>query len=358
MTLPAHDHGARRTRVREQLDALGIDALVVTHGVDVRWLTGLVSSNAQVLLCRDGDDVLLTDDRYAQMADDLGVTVSLQSWVAALGDAAVAPNAARVGIQGEHVVTSTHARLGREAPSRELVVTTDVLALARRHKDVAELARLELACDITSRTWEWLVDQPIEGRTEAAIARSLVRHLEDLGADGPAFAPIVAGGPNSAVPHHHPTDRPVARGDLLKVDFGALVEGYHADCTRVLAVGDPGQRLREVHAAVLEAQQRGVDAAVAGATAGAVHDAAVGHLEGLDLGPTLHGVGHGVGLEIHETPILSSEPTATLESGFVVTVEPGIYLAGVGGVRIEDTVAVTSDGPRRLTDASHELHQQ
>ncbi len=324
---------------------------MVTHGVDVRWLTGLVASNAQFLLSADADgDVLFTDNRYAEPAEATGLPVVLQSWV---GD--VDQRAATIGFQAEHVTVTTHAALRDAVGADRLHPTTAVLATARRVKDTAELARLEEACRITDDGWRWLQDWIEPGMTEAAVGRELVRHLEDLGAEGPAFDPIVAAGPNSAVPHHRPTARPVAAGEVLKVDFGARVEGYHADCTRVLAIGSVPGRLAEVHALVAEAQAAGVAAAIDGAAAGAVDAAAIGWLEGQAAGPTLHGVGHGVGLEIHESPILSAEPAATLQNGFVITVEPGIYLAGVGGIRIEDTVAVTSSGPRRLTTCPRDL---
>ncbi len=348
----AEHHRARRDRVRTALAEHDVDALLVTHLIDVRWLTGLVSSHAAVLIAQDeDDDRLWTDGRYEGLAAGRGLDLSLKPWADELPDL-VAPD--RLGIQAEHVSVRDHARL-RESLDGAPTQTTRIVAVARRVKDAPELDAITRACALTDRGWQWLVQHVRPGMTERDLARDLVRHLEDLGAEGPAFDPIVAAGPNSAVPHHQPTDRELRPGDLLKVDFGAKVDGYASDCTRMLALGEPDARLRDIHAAVQTAQAAGVDAVRVGASAQDVHDVSVGWLEALDLGPTIHGVGHGLGLEIHETPILSSEPTATLADGFVITVEPGVYLAGIGGVRIEDTIAVTSDGPRRLTSSARDL---
>lgn len=356
--LPAVDHAARRERLRGELDRHGIDTLLVTKAVDVRWLTGLDATFSQVLVSTDPSlDRLTTDNRYAEAAERLDLEVVARAASAVLDpeDRQVELAGTRLGYEADHLTVAAHDRLADRLEDLELVPITGLVAGLRRRKDAAELARLRHACALTSAGWDWLVATVAVGMTEREVARGLVRHLEDLGADGPAFDFIVAGGPNAAIPHHRPTGRPLQDGDVLKVDFGARVDGYHADCTRTLAFGDPEPRLRAVYDAVHAAQQAGVEAAVVGATAEQVHDAAIGMLDELDLGPTLHGVGHGVGLEIHESPILSSEPGATLDAGFVVTVEPGVYLTGVGGVRIEDTVAVTADGPERLTTADRDL---
>jgi Xaa-Pro aminopeptidase len=354
---PPHDHGARRAQVRAQLHVLAIDALVVTHPVDVRWLSGLEASYGQVLIAADPDlDRLWTDGRYAEPATATGMQVRTTSWIAELSDQLVSViGGKRLGFQSEHLRVREHGQLQAAMASGTLVATERVLAELRRFKDAAELSRIAAACAISSAAWDWLVATVSAGLSEREIALALVRHLEDLGAQGPAFDAIVASGPNSAVPHHHPTDRALGRGELLKVDFGAKVEGYMSDCTRTLAMGEPGAQLREIHQAVREVQQAGVLACTSGMRAGQLHEQTIGALEARDLGATVHGLGHGLGLEIHETPILSSEPAAILESGFVVTVEPGIYVPGLGGVRIEDTVAITTTGPRRLTTCGHEL---
>ena len=181
--------------------------------------------------------------------------------------------------------------------------------------------------------------------------------MVDLGADAPSFESIVATGPNSAVPHHRPSDRVLRRGDLVKLDFGALVAGYHADMTRTVAIGDPGETARAVHALVLEAQTAGVAAAVAGATIGAVDAACLDRIASAGHAQHFtHPSGHGVGLDIHEWPILVEGGAASLAAAMAVTVEPGVYLPGIGGVRIEDTVVVREDGPPEvLTPAAHEL---
>ena len=188
------------------------------------------------------------------------------------------------------------------------------------------------------------------------MATWLDRAFVELGADGAGFPAIVAFGPNAAVPHHRPTDRPLARGEVVKVDSGCRVGGYHADVTRTVALGDPGQRLRDVHDVVHRAQEAGFDAAVDGADTHAVDAAARDVVEAAGMGEHFpHGTGHGTGLAIHELPRVAKEATATLRAPTVLTVEPGVYLDGVGGVRIEDSVAVTVDGPVRLSTMTRAL---
>ncbi|MEX0705768.1 MAG: M24 family metallopeptidase, partial [Nitriliruptoraceae bacterium] len=204
----------------------------------------------------------------------------------------------------------------------------------------------------------WLVDvHGLAGHTERALAVALERRFVDLGADGVAFPSIVASGPNGAVPHHDPGSRVVQQGDLVTLDCGALVDGHHADCTRTFAVGKPDPVLVEVYEVVARAQAAGRAAVRAGVCAGDVDRAArqvareAGHLEHY-----VHPTGHGVGLEIHEAPAVAPGSTATIDVGAVLTVEPGIYLPGIGGVRIEDTLVVDVHGAGRvLTDLPHEL---
>jgi Xaa-Pro aminopeptidase len=194
------------------------------------------------------------------------------------------------------------------------------------------------------------------GRSEREVARELEERMRDAGAEGPSFETIVAAGAHAAIPHHRPTDAPLAEGDLLTMDFGALVEGYHSDMTRTVVIGRPADWQRDLYALVAEAAAAGRAALAPGVATrdvdAAARDviAAAGHGEHF-----VHGLGHGVGLVIHEAPALSATATATLEVGMTVTVEPGVYLAGRGGVRIEDTLVVTDDGAEPLTTSTRDL---
>jgi Xaa-Pro aminopeptidase len=240
----------------------------------------------------------------------------------------------------------------------EVVPTDGLVEELRVVKEEAELARLTRACELTVAALAWLVDEVVAvDRTERELAVALERRFVDLGADGVAFPSIVASGPNAAVPHHAPTDRPLAAGDLLTVDCGAQVGGYHADLTRTFALGHLDDELVAVHELVVAAQAAGRAAAVAGATGGEVDAAARAVIEEAGYGERfVHGTGHGVGLEIHEAPAVARGARATLAPRTALTVEPGVYLPGIGGVRIEDTIVVTADGaPTTLTAAPRDL---
>lgn len=354
---PTVDHEARRERVRAALTGQGPAALLVTDRSNVRWLTGFSGSNATLLLGPDRA-TLVTDGRYATQAQrevpGLGdavalVTAPLEAWLSAtVGVLDV------VGVEAAHL-SYARARhlLDGDAPPR-LQPVGDLVTGLRRVKDPAETAVLAEACRVTAASfaamWTWLAP----GMTEREVAHRLLGEMIARGADGPAFAFIVAAGPGGAEPHHRPTSRPLASGELVTVDAGAELGGYHADMTRTVALGRPPPRLAAVHDVVAAAQRDGVAACVVDAP-GATVDAAcrtvvtaAGHAERF-----VHPTGHGVGLDIHEEPILHSRQEARLAAGMAVTVEPGVYLPGVGGVRVEDVVAVRSDGPRVLT-ADHD----
>jgi Xaa-Pro aminopeptidase len=226
----------------------------------------------------------------------------------------------------------------------------------RAVKDAAEVAAITRACEITARAFEAVIDELRMGVTEREIARLLIAAMQDRGAAGPAFDAIVAFGPHSAIPHHEPTDRPLARGDLVKLDFGASYEGYCADMTRTVVLGPAADWQREIHGEVADLQ---AELRTAAAQSSLPRDLDAAMRERLDrLGrPTLHGLGHGVGLEIHEDPFLTEDsPAPALQAGTVFTIEPGVYLAGRGGVRIEDTLVVQESGqPRVLTEATRAL---
>jgi Xaa-Pro aminopeptidase len=338
-----------------------IDVLLVTGPANVRYLSGFSGSSGQVLLTATASrDRLVTDDRYAGRAaveaPDLPPEISRDP----AGVALAASRSATLAVEAAHLTwaAAQDLRTRSQAQGTRVVGTTDLVEPFREVKDEVELTRLAEACEVTVAALAWLFDGPARvGRTERELAVALERRFVDLGADGVAFPSIVAGGPNAAIPHHTPSERPLVAGDLLTVDCGAVVDGYHADCTRTVAVGHLDAELDAVYQLVLAAQRAGRDAAVAGATAGDVDAAARSVIdEGGHGDRFVHGTGHGVGLEIHEAPAVARGSRATLRAGTALTVEPGVYLPGLGGVRIEDTIVVTADGPARtLTDTPRDL---
>ncbi len=237
-----------------------------------------------------------------------------------------------------------------------LVPVTELVAALRVVKDPSEQAVMRRACAVTAAAFTALCGWLAPGLTERAVAQRLERELVELGGDGPAFEAIVAAGPNGSHPHHEPSGYALARGDLVVLDFGARVAGYCADMTRTVALGDPGGEGRRLHDAVHRAQRAGVAALRAGVAAGDVDAACREALTADGLGDAfLHPTGHALGLEIHESPVLRAGATARLPAGATVTVEPGAYVPGTGGVRIEDTLLVTPDGAQCLTPAPTEL---
>ena len=359
--MPA-EHTERRSRVAAAVAAIGADAALITRLVNVRYLTGLASSNAAVLIGRDGDSVLATDGRYATAAADVAPDVELvreRSVATVLAERASAGGPVRLAVEEHDVTLALAEAIGKAAEQAELVHLGRAVEGLRAVKDDDELRRLREACAVSCRALEDLYAAGgFAGRTEKEIARDLETRMYGHGADGVAFETIVASGPNSAVPHHRPTGRIVEVGDLLKIDFGALYQGYHADCTRTSVVGvEPAGWQRDIHDLVAAAQRAGIDALAAGTECIAVDRAArdlidaAGHAEHFG-----HGTGHGVGLEIHEAPTLGYSATGTLADRMPVTVEPGVYLPGRGGVRIEDTLVVRdAGGPELLTTTTKEL---
>lgn len=359
--LPAADHAARRDRLRPALQEAEVDLLLVTAPANVRYLTGFTGSNGQVLVAATAaGDRLVTDPRYEERAaaESPGLPLSVSRDPVAVALDAVGDK--RLGFEARHVSWKAGERLVERAADAGATghPTDDLVEELRVTKDDAEIARLEVACRITVDALLWLFDDQVApGRTERDLAIALERRLVDLGAEAPAFPSIVAGGPASAVPHHAPSARPLEPGDLLTVDCGARVDGYHADCTRTVAVGHLDDRLVAVYEVVRDAQAAARAAAVAGATAGDVDAAAREPITEAGYGDAfVHGTGHGVGLEVHEAPAVTKGAPATLGVGTALTVEPGVYLPGAGGVRIEDTIVVAADGPRPLTTAPRELH--
>jgi Xaa-Pro aminopeptidase len=350
-------HWRRRAALAAVLEP---EAALITRLVNVRYLTGLASSNAAVLVYADGRDaVLCTDGRYsgtaAQVSSDMEIVVE-RAVAATLTARAVKDGVHTLGFEGHDLTWEQHQELYESQRILKAVPLGRVVEDLRMVKDEEEIALLRRACSIGDRALAAVLPLIEPGMTERQIAVQLERNMIDLGADGIAFESIVASGPNGAVPHHSPGHWPLADGDLITMDFGAMVGGYHADMTRTVALGRVSSWQQEIYDLTRQAQQAGVDAAVVGADVAAVDAAARDLIKAAGYGDCFpHGLGHGVGLEIHEAPLLGYDKTGKLRDRVPVTAEPGVYLAGRGGVRIEDTLVVRASGPELLTKTTKEL---
>jgi Xaa-Pro aminopeptidase len=355
-------HDDRRGRLRDLLARRSLDAALITNINNVRYLTGFTGSNGAVFVPADGDPIFATDGRYVEQGQtETGLEPRLVKGAMAPKLPAIAVEAAwhTLAVETHHLTVDQHAALTGADDSGTLEFSSLERAVEqlRTVKDADEVAALREACDVSTRALERLLAGPIVDRTELNLARELDNLMLDLGAEAAGFDTIMASGPNSSIPHHQPSERTVGRGDLLKIDFGARVRGYHADCTRTFVVGtEPADWQREIYAAVHEAQAVGVGEARPGAETKAVFDAVVATLESTGYADKfVHGLGHGVGLEIHEDPFMGETTTGRLPDRTAITIEPGVYLPGLGGVRIEDTLIVHADAPEILTTASRDL---
>ena len=344
----------------ELLVAESLDALIVEGPANLRYLTGFTGSTALALLRADGHGQFFTDFRYAtQAAEEVGDAFEREIVAGELLETlARSMDAARVGFDDTKMTVRRHAQLGQWAGlSVELIASGGLVERLRAVKDEREIAAIAAAAKLIDELFDWLFAQPLSGRTEREVAISLEHEMRLLGASAPSFGSIVAGGPHGALPHAQPSDAPIERGTLVTFDVGALLDGYCSDCTRTVAVGEPGEHAREVYAVVLAAQRAGLDAVVPGVSGRDADVQARAVIEQAGYGDRFgHGLGHGVGLEIHEAPRLArAGGDATLGAGNVVTVEPGIYLPGELGVRIEDLVVVREGGPQILSGFTKEL---
>jgi Xaa-Pro aminopeptidase len=356
--LPPMDVDGRADRLRRRFEAAGVDALLVTRLPNVAYLTGFTGSAAMVLVDRD-EIVFVTDGRYGEQAAEqlaaVRVPARVEVRVSQSAQRDVMTDAARgyrrLGLEAHGVTWAQQRAFASEwFPGAELVATEHLVEDLRRVKDPGEVARIQAACAIADEALAVVASRLFDRPTEREVALGLELEMRDRGAAGTSFDPIVASGPNGAKPHARPSDRPVEAGEPVVIDFGCIVDGYCSDMTRTLSVGDPGSDARRVYEVVRDAQQTGRDAVSAGADCARVDKACRDVIEAAGWGDAFtHGTGHGVGLEIHEAPRVAATARDTLAAGYVVTVEPGVYLPGVGGVRIEDTVVVTEDGADVLT---------
>ena len=349
----------RISRIVEVLDEQGLDAFITSHLVHVRYVSGFSGSNATVLLTRHGA-TLFTDGRYGQQARSQSPHCSIviqRDGLSAAVALAAKTKALRIGFESQHITFSTFRDLSKLAEDQhfQLQPTTNLIEDFRTIKDDDEIKNLETACEITDASWSALMSEGVLGKSEKFLAGRIEMLFRELGGEDRAFESIVATGPHSAIPHHEPTDRIVAAGDFLKIDCGARFAGYHADMTRTVVVGKAAAWQKEIYQVVLAAQSAAKQQAKPGVEVLRLDHLAREVVEAAGFGEQfLHLSGHGVGLEIHERPFLGRHD-GILTSCMPITIEPGIYLEGRGGVRIEDTLLIVEDGYRNLTNLNREL---
>ncbi|MDP9343676.1 MAG: aminopeptidase P family protein [Actinomycetota bacterium] len=353
------DFQLRRNRLATRLPELEVDAFLVTRLPNVRYLIGFTGSNGQVLLSAS-HGVFFTDGRYTEQSrrevPDLERRTYSVDFASAFAQACRDTGATRVAFESGGVTYRFYEDLREKAGDVELVSTREEIERPRWIKEPDEINMIERAQAITDEAFDRILPKLVEGITEREAALELEWAMRQAGAEGLAFDSIVAFGENAAEPHHHPTDRALARGDVVKMDFGALYAGYHADMTRTVSFGEPPEELREIHAIVSRSQQAGIDAVRAGVVGKDPDAASRKVIADAGYGERFsHSLGHGVGLEIHEGPTLRGPSEDVLPENAVVTVEPGIYVPGLGGVRIEDMVVVRRDGCRAIPRSTRDL---
>jgi len=343
------------TRVNERVERLRAsleEPLLVTTGVNVRYLTGLQSSNAALLV--DDERVLVfTDFRYAEAARGIEGAEFVQAQRFLLNTVGERLRGRRIGFEASALNYDGWERL-RDA-GVDLVPRRGLVEKLRAVKDENELATIREVARITDEAFAELAEEPFTGRTELELSWLMERFMRERGAEAVAFA-HVGSGPNGALPHGEPSGRLIEANELVVVDAGAVLDGYHSDCTRTFATGDLPDELAQAYDACLRGQLAGLAKMRAGESGADVDEASRGPIEAAGLGGKYgHGLGHGIGLLVHEAPTARPESEDVLEAGNVITCEPGIYLEGLGGVRIEDLVVITEGEPEILSPFTKEL---
>lgn len=360
-----NEHRERLARLRLRLDQSRADALVVTHAPNIFYLCGFQGS-AGVLVMEQGHATLLTDGRYAVQAREqtrsaaVNVHIPQGPILAAVGSHLATlgrKRPRRVAYAPGHITVREKEVLGRAAGRRvKWIAGSEWVEELRAIKSPSELTRIRAAAQLISTVFEEIVRAIRPGITELDVAAEIDYRMRKLGAEGPSFETIVASGPRAALPHARPTTKRLRRNELVVLDAGAILTGYCSDMTRTVYLGSAPERTKRWYRAVLEAQKAACDAVSAGVESGVPDAAARRVLESYKVGKYfVHSTGHGLGLEVHEAPRLAKGQKAPLQPGMVVTIEPGVYMPGVGGIRIEDDVAVHKDRTEALTTTSREF---
>jgi len=362
----------RLARSRALLDTLELDALLVSHGALKRWLSGFILLRGEdpshgfagtLLITRDAR-LILADSRYTEQAQveasDWTVVPTTRELPAELADLFAEHRIARCGAEAAILSHATWTDVTEAAPQTVLLPVDDAVSELRIIKDASEQEALSRACDLADRCFEHLLTRIRPGVSELELTAELEDWMRHHGAEALAFDSIVLFGPRAAMPHGRPSEARLAPGQCVLLDFGAQVDGYRSDMTRTVFLGEPGSEARRLYQLVAEAQRSAEEAARPGAKGTDVHAVAVQRIAAGGAPPFGHGLGHGIGLDTHEPPRLSrlgypGQTGRTLEAGMTFTIEPGIYLPGRLGIRIEDDYLLTDAGLRRLTGSTRDL---
>ncbi|MDY3127940.1 MAG: aminopeptidase P family protein [Corynebacterium sp.] len=360
MTLADTRFESRRRALASTLAAQRIDAILVTNLLHVRYLSGFSGSNGALLLRKDLSAKIATDGRYTtQIAEQVPDVEAVITRNVATDLLSSLQGPTRVAFEADYVTVATFERLQKAlADDIELVPVRGVIEKQRQLKDDFELQRLQEVAELANVAFNNLIAEGdlAVGMTEIQVAAQLEYRMRTLGAERVSFDTIVASGPNSAKPHHGASDRVIDRGDLVTIDFGAHLRGYNSDMTRTLVMGEPTDFAREIYEVVLKAQLSGIEAAVPGTSLADVDRACRDVIAQAGFGEYfVHSTGHGIGIEVHERPFAATTGEGELQEGMTLTIEPGVYIPGKGGVRIEDTLLITHGAPKIITRFPKEL---
>lgn len=357
------DYSGRREKLRKLLKKTGAEALLVTSVPNVTYLTGFTGDSSYLLITQE-NQILISDGRYVTQIEEecAGLEMNIRrSGVLIHHQVAKvlrASGISRLAIEADSMTVSTRERIAEKLPKLEIGATSGMVEHLRQVKDKEELALIRQAAWIAEKSFSVIRAGLRLDQTEKQIGDALEHQFRLFGGDGPAFAPIVAVGPRAALPHAKLTDRCIGDGDMVLVDWGAQWQLYKSDLTRVLMTGKISAKLRRVYEVVLSAQAHAIAAIRPGVPTTEIDAAARKVIaEGGFERRFNHGIGHGFGLEIHESPRMTGKNTAVLKAGMVITVEPGVYIPGWGGVRIEDDILVTRDGHEVLTSLSKQFEE-
>lgn len=342
------DYVARTRKLQDSLATHDLEALLVTNLTNVTYLTGFSGTNGQVLVTADRV-VFMTDPRYearsSTLVEEAEISIYPSRLTEKLQPLLDETRISRLGVESKTMTLAERDDLQARLGGTKLVPVAGLVEGMRRVKDAQEVELLRAAIALGDRAFGWVVDRLVPGATEREIALGLEMKMREWGADAVSFPPIVGSGELSAHIHHTPTERELQKGDLILLDFGCRLRGYCSDLTRTVALGPATEEQQRQYELVLRAQAAGIEAAAADVSGVAVDRAARAVIEQAGMGKHFgHGLGHGVGLDIHEDPRLNRISEDTLTPGDVVTIEPGVYVQGTGGIRIEDCVLVTEEG--------------
>ena len=357
-TVP-YDYRARQKLAEETLDSHRAEGLLVTHLPNVRYLCGFTGSAGALLIAR-GKRFFLTDGRYREQAgsevQNAKIVITRLALLDGVAEQVKKLRLRSLAIESDHMTVAARDRLARQVGGAKLRSVNGLVEKLRLIKDAAELQAIRNAVQLACGLFDDMVSGIRPGVAETDISAELEYSARRAGADGMSFETIVASGTRSALPHGRASSQPVSSSGFVVLDFGVILAGYCSDMTRTVHVGKPSSQAREMYESLREAQQAAREAVRPGVTAGEVDLAARSLLRKAGYGRFFtHSTGHGVGLEIHEAPRVARGQSDVLEPGMVITIEPGIYMPGQGGARIEDMVAVTDTGHELLTSTRREL---